>query len=378
MKKYCAHGFDWVQIGHTGEPLDSQVINGDVYPCCPGWLRDNDKNIAQTGFKYGNIYKDNWEDIWNGEEAKKFRKSILDGSFEYCREDLCPHLQNVHDIPTSKTNSFPAAIRYMKDIELLYEERGWHHKEIIENQMTELPFGPEWFQMDYDRSCNLSCPSCRIEVLVAKGVDYDRLEEIQKTLDAEVIPGVNKLFITGAGDPFGSAIYRKFLQEFTKEKYPNIDTIRLLTNGQLWTEEMWNSMPEVHDLVTMVEISVDAGSKEVYEKVRRGGDWDKLIENFEFISTLDFKLFGLSMVVQDYNYKDIPKLIEIRDKYFPNGYVYFSKITDWGTYSKEDFEKRAVWEPTHPNYNEFIKIFKENVPEDISANKIGTNMKDLF
>ena len=71
-------------------------------------------------------------------------------------------------------------------------------------------------------------------------------------------------------------------------------------------------------------------------------------------------------------------MIEIRDKYFPNGYVYFSKITDWQTYSKEDFEKRAVWKPTHPNYNEFIKVFKENVPEDISANKIGTNLKELF
>ena len=84
---------------------------------------------------------------------------------------------------------------------------------------------------------------------------------------------------------------------------------------------------DTNALASSTEISVDAGSKEVYEKVRRGGDWNKLIENFEFISTLEIPHFGLSMVVQDSNYKDIPKLIEIRDKYFPNGYVYFQKIT---------------------------------------------------
>ena len=374
-KRYCSHGFDWVQIGHTGEPLDSQVINGDVYPCCPGWLKNNDGEISQTGFKYGNIYKNpNWEDIWNGDEAQKFRKSILDGSFKYCREDVCPHLQNISDKPSKL--SYPPAVRYMKDIDLLYKERGWYHKEIIEKQMTKLPFGPEWFKMDYDRSCNLSCPSCRIEVLVAKGMDYDKLEEIQKTLDAEVIPSVNKLFITGSGDPFGSAIFRKFLQTFTKEKYPNIETIRLLSNGQLWTEEMWNSMPDIHDLVHMAEISVDAGSKEVYEKVRRGGDWNKLIENFEFISTLEIPYFGLSMVVQDSNYKDIPKLIEIRDKYFPNGYVYFQKITNWETFSKEEFEKKAVWKENHPEHKEFVKILKENVTDRLK-DRVASNMVDL-
>ena len=115
-KRYCAHGFDWAEVGHTGEPYDSRVINGDVYPCCPGWLKDNNGKSSQTGFKYGNIYKNpNWEDIWNGDEAQKFRKSILDGSFKYCREDVCPHLQNISDKPSKL--SYPPAVRYMKDID---------------------------------------------------------------------------------------------------------------------------------------------------------------------------------------------------------------------------------------------------------------------
>ena len=69
----------WAEIGHTGEPESSPNVNGDVYPCCPGWLKD-DTNPA--GYDFGNFYKDKWEDVWNGEKAQEFRKSILDGSFK--------------------------------------------------------------------------------------------------------------------------------------------------------------------------------------------------------------------------------------------------------------------------------------------------------
>ena len=53
--------------------------------------------------------------------------------------------------------------------------------------------------------------------------------------------------------------------------------IHLHTNANLWTEPMWESMSNVHDLVKSVEISIDAGTKETYEKVRRNGDWDMLM-----------------------------------------------------------------------------------------------------
>jgi wyosine [tRNA(Phe)-imidazoG37] synthetase (radical SAM superfamily) len=135
-------------------------------------------------------------------------------------------------------------------------------------------------------------------------------------------------------------------------------------------------MSGIHDLVHMAEISVDAGSKEVYEKVRRGGDWNILMENFEYISSLEIEHFGLSMVVQDSNYKDIPKLIELRDKYFPNGYVYFQKITNWETFSEEEFKKKAVWNENHSEYNELVKILKENV-QDRLKDKVASNMVEL-
>ena len=100
------------------------------------------------------------------------------------------------------------------------------------------------------------------------------------------------------------------------------------------------------------------------------------LENFEFISTLEIPYFGLSMVVQDSNYKDIPKLIKIRDKYFPNGYVYFQKITNWETFSEEEFKKKAVWKENHSEHKEFVKILKENVTDRLE-DRVASNMVDL-
>ena len=82
------------------------------------------------------------------------------------------------------------------------------------------------------------------------------------------------------------------------------------------------------------------------------------------------------LVLVDSNYKDIPKLIELRDKYFPNGYVYFQKITNWETFSEEEFKKKAVWNENHSEYNELVKILKENV-KDRLKDKVASNMVEL-
>ena len=297
-KLYCSIAMGgWAEIGHTGEPESSPNVNGDVYPCCPGWLKD-DTNPA--GYDFGNLYTDKWEDIWNGEKAQEFRKSILDGSFKYCNENLCPHLQNVHSKPNVGSIEGAPAVRKMKDIELLYKEKGEYHRDIIENQLTKLKLAPDVMKMDYDRSCNLSCPSCRIELITPRGKEFELIEKIQNSVIKVIQEGTRKLYITGTGDPFGSATLRKFLLNFKKKDFPSVKTIRLHTNGVKWTKEIWNKMSDLHGLVTDAEVSIDAATKNTYGKVRRGGDWDQLMKNLKFIPK-EVPWFGMSMVVQDTN-----------------------------------------------------------------------------
>ena len=154
--------------------------------------------------------------------------------------------------------------------------------------------------------------------------------------------------------------FRSFLQEFDSKKYPKVKTVHLHTNGNLWTPSMWNSMKNVHPYVGSVEISIDASNKETYDIVRRNGDWDMLMENLDYINTLDtIDVITLSFVVQNINYKEIFEFEKLKDRLnnIPQVRTHYHKILDWGHMS--DFDERAVWKPEHRNYNDFRKLWDE-------------------
>ena len=89
-------------------------------------------------------------------------------------------------------------------------------------------------------------------------------------------------------------------------------------------------------------------------------------------------------VNQDTIYKEIPKLIKLRDKLVKESgnksiYVYFSKITNWGTFTDKEYEKKAVWKESHSNYSDLVRILNENVKKSYWQDRfMGTNMTDLL
>jgi hypothetical protein len=133
----------------------------------------------------------------------------------------------------------------------------------------------------------------------------------------------------------------------------------------MWDKEMWDSMPNVHKYVKSCEISIDAGTKDTYEnKTRLGGKWDTLIENLNFISTIEsLKYVKTSFVVQDSNYMEMETFYNLMYSIFDKKVgVFFGKITNWGTFSDDEFKLKQVWDVNHPEHelfkNEFNKISK--------------------
>ena len=70
---FCSAPFSRFEVLGGGQ-------RGEVVFCCQSWVT---KSI-------GNISSDHVADVWNGAAASDFRRSILDGSFEYCKADICP------------------------------------------------------------------------------------------------------------------------------------------------------------------------------------------------------------------------------------------------------------------------------------------------
>ena len=326
---FCSKPFTWFEV--------TQVNGiGEVYMCCPSWL---DTPI-------GNLTYQSVTEIWNGKKAQEIRRSILDGSFKYCNRSRCPFLH---------TTSCP-----VENVEDVNDE---DFKVIIDKGLTILPYGPKEINCSYDKSCNLSCPSCRSEVIIEKK-NRKQILEVQNKICKEALRDAQLLYITGSGDPFGSPFFRKWLQTMKRQDMPRLKRLHIHTNAQLWTPKMWKTIPdEIQQMVKTSEISIDAASSETYAINRRGGSFKKLLENLEFISTLlksiPMDWVGISMVVQENNFREMPDFVQL-GKRFGFG-VYFSKLVDWGTYPEEEFYRRAVHFPAHPGYSELIDLLKDDI-----------------
>ena len=181
------------------------------------------------------------EDVWSNPLARELQKDVEDKNFTWCAVEHC---------------------RIM--------ERDLHW---INNK------GQEFYSIyvNVDESCNLACPSCRTDMILhTQGDDYNR-----QLVYAEHIVNLLRNFnerthitLTGNGDPLASNIMRPFVTNWI----PNDNhTITLFTNGLLMSKQLPDSkiLPNISEF----KISIDAGSKEVYEVVRRPGKFDKLIEN---------------------------------------------------------------------------------------------------
>lgn len=318
-KLFCSKPFTWFEVSRGTE-------EGQVFLCCPSWL---DTPI-------GNLNDQSVDEVWNGGVARDIRRSILDGSFDYCDFVKCPFLHNV-DGPVQYADEVtdPVMLQIMRD------------------GLTVLPFGPRDINCSYDRSCNLSCPSCRTQ-MITESRNSARILNIQQKINDHALKDAKLLYITGSGDPFGSPFFRTWLHSMKRSDMPKLETLHLHTNGMLWTPRMWDPIPdEIRALIRSAEISIDGASAATYETNRRGGRWDTLLENLEFIAGLrangPLTWLGISMVVQENNFAEMADFVRLGRRFRADA-IYFSQLVNWGTFTDEEFKARAVHRPEHPRH----------------------------
>lgn len=323
------------------EDFDVQP-DGDVYMCCKGWL---EKPI-------GNLHQNNLWEIWNSKDAQAIRKSILDGSFRYCNQDVCWPIQ--------------------KDQLLDRNELPDKYREIVDRKWTVLERPPEGFGLLYDRSCNLSCPSCRRELIYFReGPQYQKALSLHKKLMEDLFSAPHdrpfRMRCSGAGDPFASPIFRDFLFTLKGSDFPNV-VINLTTNGVLFNRAYWDKMSGIHKNIGWVIVSFDAATAETYAYTRRGGNFAVLLKNFEFLNELRrdglIKYLKMDFVVQQKNYREMPDFIRLAKRFGHVDSVGFALITNWGTYPPAEFKHHAIWRPDHPELSEFLQVLTDPMFDD--------------
>ncbi len=312
--------------------------NGSVYLCCPTWMPR----------PAGDINAEDPRAVWNSKTAQAIRASILDGSFKYCRLDICPRFQSGR-LPTRAE-----------------ARRDPRYRRIIDDKVTQIDRVPRQFNLSHDRSCNLSCPSCRTKKInFPKGPEYDTRQRLQDRLfDAFFAePHADEVVVnvTGGGDPIASRVFREFLETLDVDPFPNL-SIHLQTNGVLLTEKMWRRMSNLHGRVHHLHVSVDAASAPTYAIVRRGGDWGQLLKNMDFLATArrrgEFGNFRIDFVVQLENFREMGEFVALGKRWGVDE-ITFSGLTNWGTWTNDQYARRCVWDPGHPEYRDFIEAVND-------------------
>jgi MoaA/NifB/PqqE/SkfB family radical SAM enzyme len=234
--------------------------------------------------------------------------------------------------------------------------------EIIRRELTIVPFGPTDIICCFDQSCNLSCPSCRARVIM-ETTHGEAILNIQKRLEDEALADARLLYITGSGDPFGSPFFRRWLQTMKRTAMPKLERIHLHTNALLWTERIWESIPEeTRALIRGATISIDAATSETYAINRRGGEFARLLERLAFISELratgPLEYLEIHMTVQANNYKEMPEFVEL-GRLHNCDRVTFHQMLDWGSFSAGEFNARAVQFPEHSEHAAFVEMLSD-------------------
>ena len=322
--KYCSLPFEQMRIGESG----------NIKMCCPTWVHNDSSFIGRVGDK-------KIEEIWNSEAAQRFRRSILDNSFKYCDVSRCPIF---HDLPNKND------LRYQDDP---------FHRDIIENNKVVIS-KPKQISLNYDPSCTFSCPMCRKKRFIAKGDVYLKLKRIHTKVINE-LENPEILVITGAGDAFGSRIYREFLAKFDRSRFKDTK-LYLRTNADLFTKRQWAYINKCHKNIERVLISIDGIEKNSYETIRKGGKIERLQKNIAFISQL--KREGLipevsvSFAVQRLNYIEINKMISHAKRWNVDSLI-FTQLWPGGTITGNKYSENAVHEKENPEFSEFCKIMAE-------------------
>ena len=341
---------------------------GSTYACdCAAWVP----------FVTGNMLEGESPDaVWNSPGMQEVRRSVLDGDYSYCSRTLCPAITN-DLLPRAEEVTAPRLRR------------------IIENRETVVADGPRLVALGHDSSCNLACPTCRNDLIMANREQSERLD---RGRDRVILPMLRNrqigVHLTAWGDPFASRHYRSILEALHEPAFNGVG-LYLLTNGLGLTPHTWKTMPHLAEKIIELRVSVDAATKETYENVRRPGRWEVIRENLSAMGELnragtflrnrfadgthavtsDLHLdmerpytFMIAFVVQSVNFREMPAFVRLGEELGAD--VVFQKYYSFGHESSEIFASKDVTSPEHPEHDEFQATLRDpalNSPRVVST-----------
>lgn len=282
----------------------------------------------------GNLRDQTMAEVYNSEAAKRFRQTLIDGTYDYCNEENCPYMAN-----------------NILDSQLI--------------ELDEIPEYPEEISLAYDRSCNYSCTCC-----ISKCNDKPD-EKLQEKIEQEVraaLPYVKRFSANGLGEFFVSDSMIKLVSEWKPEQIENAE-FALETNGSLFTRENWEKIKNIGKAKLSVTATVHSFDNAAYQYLS-GTKYpvDKVIENLKFMKELreagEINHLEIAMVMQERNFRTLPEWI---DRCLNE--IGADKVRVRRFLPEKAMDENIEWffdirNPLHPYHQEYLEVMKHPIFKD--------------
>jgi len=179
---------------------------------------------------------------------------------------------------------------------------------------------PLYLEVELNQICNLRCPMCSITVpearekyITDKQMDWSTYEKIILEGEKYGCPSLNP---QGINEPLLDPNLEDYIKFASNHGF--ID-IMMNTNGTLLSEDRTRKL--LDSGLTRLRFSLDAATKETYEKIRVGGKFETVMKNIEQFLKIkesegyELPVVGVNMVKMKTNEHEVDQFIEMwKDK----------------------------------------------------------------
>ena len=256
-------------------------------------------------------------------------------------------IRNEEKILRAKTkflfDKFPLTNFQQKNSELNLQE--------IENQKNILKSAPRRLVLELTNACNLNCIMCGRNA-VKFTPTFFKLKWLEKF--SSIMNKIEEVSLFGWGEPTVHPQFvdiLKYLDQFSVRKY-------FCTNGMRLAEledEIFNNH------VDIIAISLDGACAETNNKIRCGGNFDKIIHGLKSIVAykrkfnLERPYMNFVFCVMNENYRELPNMVRLASEIGINEVkaVYFTSFT-------KELENQTVYQGGGIN-EQIVESFQKTV-----------------
>lgn len=323
--KVCKMGLESVWINRA---------DGEVRMC--GW----------TDYNIGKLTDSSMEELWHGEKAEEFRRTMLDGSYRYC-SNKCPYCAN-----------------------------GTKGSLMVEYAVPEYP---QYCSLSYEESCNYVCKFCRSEKYIPLKDEKDKIKNVEKEIE-KFIGSIKVLCSNGVGELFCSP---SIIRTLSNVQYREDLKIELESNGSLFNEKNWEKISNLGKHNLTVYITVHSFHEDTYRFLSGTTlSVSNVINNLRFIKSLREKEvinhFELATVVCERNFREMPEYVKFALEEFNPDKIRLRFFEPYGVRNRAIEWFYDIRNPYHPYYEEFVKVMENPVLDNPKVWKWqGETLSDL-